>query len=87
MAQTFWQPEIFDVQPHFIPFFKIHLSSRLVCKVLVPFMRLFKIGLSHFPQAPPLFIKLCDHGTSSLTSLGGCPTQVVGTIGYLPITI
>jgi hypothetical protein len=62
MTQTFGQPEILDVQPHFIPFFKTHLSSGLVLKVFVPFMCLLKIGLGPFPQEPPLFIKLCDHG-------------------------
>ncbi len=41
MAQTFWQSEIFDVQPHFISFLKIHLSSGLVKKILVLFMRLY----------------------------------------------
>jgi hypothetical protein len=41
--------EIFCVQPHFVSFFEIHLSSELVHKILVPFVHLFKIGLSHLP--------------------------------------
>jgi hypothetical protein len=62
MTQTFWQPEILDVQPHFIPFFKIHLSSGLVRNAFVPFMSLLKIGINHLSQVLPLFIELCDHG-------------------------
>jgi hypothetical protein len=87
VVQTLWQLEILNVQPHFIPFFKIHLSSGLVRKVLVPFMRLLKIGLGHFPQVSPFFIKLCDHGYFLTRTLGGCLTQVVGTIGDVPVTI
>jgi hypothetical protein len=89
MAQTFWQLEFFDVQPHFISFFKIHLSSRLVHKIFVLFMRVFKIGLSHLPQAP-LFLSSCvTIGTSSLASLEGysTTTQIVGMISDLPVTI
>jgi hypothetical protein len=59
--KNLWQPEIFDVQPHLISFFKIHFSLGLVHKIILLFMRIFKIDLNHLPQAPPLFIKLCDH--------------------------
>jgi len=47
-------------------------------------MSLFKIGLNHLPQMLPFFIKLHDHW-HFLTCLSA--TQVVGTIGDLPVNI
>ncbi len=58
---SFWQLEILNVQPHFIPFLKLHLSSGLVYKIFIPLVRLFQVGLCHLTQVPPFFIKLCDH--------------------------
>jgi hypothetical protein len=78
----------FDVQPHFISFFKIHLPLGLVHKIFVLFVHLFNVGLGHLPQA--LSSSSCvTIGTSSLASLGACPcvAHVVGTIGDLLVTI
>jgi hypothetical protein len=46
VVQTFWKLEIFDVQPRFISFLKIHLLLGLVHKILISFMCLFKIGFN-----------------------------------------
>jgi len=79
----------FDVQPHFISFFKIHLSLGLVHKILYRLCAFSRLALAISHKHHLSSSSYVTIGTSSLTSLGGypCVAQVVGTIGDLLVTI
>jgi hypothetical protein len=89
VTQTFWQSEVLDVQPHFIPFLELHLLSKLATKSLYHLCAFSKLAFATSHKRDLSSSSYVTIGTSSLASLGGCPcvAQVMGTIGELPVTI
>jgi hypothetical protein len=89
VVQTFWQLEILDAQPHFIPFFKIHLLLGLIHKILYRLCAFSKLAFAISHKRHLSSSSYVTIGTSSFASLGDCPcvAQVDGTIGDLSVTI